>query len=309
MPQLVKERLDEPMGVSKHSNTMGVLLAESAQPAAKKEIAPVLIVYDDRGDAQNSQQASTAADSTSNAVEISITDPLADEGLDIERKRAVVFANVHLAHRMLGKAKQEEQVNIVGDPAKASSLKVFARVDLQAGSLLLLPLVPSPQFITSQSTHPDRVPTSQCDLEGRPLDIAPCARLPKVKVKGLRAAGGGAKGESAWVAPLWHIQRQKYRTTSNCVMTTISITSIATIGAYGDVLQLDEPLVVSDDKAQVPVCTNVAALAAGDELVLFKEAGAHAKAKAKNKKEKTWMQEKDALDCARATKKAKKATE
>ena len=117
MPQVVKERLDEPMGVSKHSEDP-YALAESAQPAAKKEIAPVLIVYDDLGDAQNSRQASTAAESTSKAVEFGITDPLADQDLDIEQKRAVVFANVHLAHRMLGKAKQEEQVNIVGTPLR-----------------------------------------------------------------------------------------------------------------------------------------------------------------------------------------------
>ena len=41
---------------------------------------------------------------------------------------------------------------------------------------------------------------------------------------------------------------------------------------------------------RVPVCTNDAALAAGDELVYATAA-------------KTWMQEEDAVDCARAAKK------
>ena len=50
-----------------------------------------------------------------------------------------------------------------------------------------------------------------------------------------------------------------------------------------------------------------AALAAGEELVLSKGTPATAKAKdkSKNKKSRTWMQEKDAVECARAIKKAK----
>ena len=51
----------------------------------------------------------------------------------------------------------------------------------------------------------------------------------------------------------------------------------------------------------VPVCTNDAALAAGDELVLFKPE--KAKPKQKATAATTWMQEDDAVDCARAAKK------
>ena len=90
-------------------------------------------------------------------------------------------------------------------------------------------------------------------------------------------------------------------------MIHLSVTSITTIGVVGDVLNLIQPMVVSDEKDEVLVCTNFAALAAGAELVLFKEesAKATAKAKCKHPQAKTWMQEKDALDCARATKNAK----
>ena len=72
-------------------------------------------------------------------------------------------------------------------------------------------------------------------------------------------------------------------------------------------MKLDEPVVVSDVQGEVPVCTNLAALAAGEELVLFRGTPATAKAKDKSKKEKsrTWMQEKDAVECARAVKKTK----
>ena len=69
---------------------------------------------------------------------------------------------------------------------------------------------------------------------------------------------------------------------------------------------MDEPMVAPDGAGEVPVCTNFAALAAGEELVLFKASPANAKAKPKpNKAPRTWMQEKDAVECARAAKKAR----
>ena len=78
---------------------------------------------------------------------------------------------------------------------------------------------------------------------------------------------------------------------------------------------MDEPMVVSDEADEVPVCTNFAALAAGAELMLFKDESARGgvaaapKAKGKNAKAKAraWMQEKDVMDCARAAKKARPA--
>ena len=102
---------------------------------------------------------------------------------------------------------------------------------------------------------------------------------------------------------MWHIQRHKDRNKCNCAMTMLSVTRITTVGATGDLLKLDEPMVVSDEAGEVPVCTNFAALAAGEELVLFKGENANAKAKAKAQKApRTWMQEKGAVDCARAAK-------
>ena len=73
----------------------------------------------------------------------------------------------------------------------------------------------------------------------------------------------------------------------------VSTTSILTIGAVGDLLKLDEPVVVSDVQGQVLVCTNFVALAAGEELALFRGTPAIAKAKEKSKMEKSraWMQE------------------
>ena len=89
-------------------------------------------------------------------------------------------------------------------------------------------------------------------------------------------------------------------------MATLSVTSITTIGAVGDLLKLEEPVVVSDEAGEVPVCTNFAALAAGEELVLFKASPANAQAKPKPKKApRTWMQEKDAVECDRAAQKAR----
>ena len=104
----------------------------------------------------------------------------------------------------------------------------------------------------------------------------------------------------------WHIQRHKERSKCNCAMAMLSTTSIITIGAVGDLLKLEEPVVVSDVQGEIPACTNFAALAAGEELVMFKDESENAKAKAKAKTAaRTWMHEKDAVDCARAAKKAK----
>ena len=64
-------------------------------------------------------------------------------------------------------------------------------------------------------------------------------------------------------------------------MAMLSTNSIITIGAVGDLLKLEEPVVVSDVQGEILVCTNFAALAAGEELVLFKDTPAIAKAKAK----------------------------
>ena len=82
MPKDVKEGLDEPLGVEKPSAEAGPsALAE----VAKKEIAPVLIVYDQRGEAINSQQA-TVDQSSPSAVEIVMTNAQSefDNDLDIE---------------------------------------------------------------------------------------------------------------------------------------------------------------------------------------------------------------------------------
>ena len=97
-------------------------------------------------------------------------------------------------------------------------------------------------------------------------------------------------------------------------MAALSVTSISTIGAASAVCGNDEapvctkewPMIVSDETGEVPVCTNFVALAAGEELVMFKDESENAKAKAKAKTAaRTWMHEKDAVDCARAAKKAK----
>ena len=88
-------------------------------------------------------------------------------------------------------------------------------------------------------------------------------------------------------------------------MTTLSATAITTMGAHKNdnvpMSTKDWPVLVHDEACDVPVCTNDAALAAGDELVLFKPE--KAKPKQKSKAANTWMQEKDAVDCARAAKK------
>ena len=113
---------------------------------------------------------------------------------------------------------------------------------------------------------------------------------------------------------MWHIRRNKDRSKCNCVMAALSVASISTIGAVSAVCGNGEapvctkewPMIVSDETGEVPVCTNFAALAAGEELVLFKDTTATAKAKAKPQKAaRTWMQEKDAVECARAIKKTK----
>ena len=66
-------------------------------------------------------------------------------------------------------------------------------------------------------------------------------------------------------------------------------------------------MIVSDETGEVLVCTNFVALAAGQELVMFKGESENAQAKAKAKAAaRTWMHEKDVVDCARAAKKAKR---
>ena len=114
---------------------------------------------------------------------------------------------------------------------------------------------------------------------------------------------------------MWHIRRNKDRSSCNCVMAAVSVTSISTLKAVSaacgngeaPVSTKEWPMIVSDATREVPVCTNFAALAAGEELVMFKGESENAQAKAKAKAAaRTWMQEKDAVDCARAAKKAKR---
>jgi len=86
MPKDVKEGLDEHMGVTKPSAEAGPsALAE----VAKKEIAPVMIVYDERGDAKNSQQAA-GPKSAPSAVEIPMTDLGRDNDFDTEQKNCPI---------------------------------------------------------------------------------------------------------------------------------------------------------------------------------------------------------------------------
>ena len=161
-----------------------------------------------------------------------------------QSKKTDLFAKMHLAHRKLcSTSTQVEQVKMMGDPAKATSLKVFARQDLPVGSLLLFPLVPSAQSIMATSNHPDRVPTASCDLHGRTLDIVPCVRLPKADKHNKDQPNCG--GHSTWVAPLWHIRRNKDRSKCNCVMAALCVTSISTIGAVSAVC----------GNGEAPVCT------------------------------------------------------
>ena len=259
MPPDVVEALGVPLGRAKAEEPKPSALAEEP----KKEIAPVLIVYDESGEAKNSQQAA-ATESSLNKANIDMTNPWFDNDLDTEKKRTSIFASMHVAYSLLkGSEKQTEQVNITGEPTKAKSFKVFAKKDMPVGSLLLIPLVPSAQYITATSTHPDRIPTAITDHKERPLEIAPCVRL-----------GNESSTESPCVFPFWHIQRNKEKSKCNCVMTSLSATSRTTIGAPGSdkvpMSTKEWPVLVHDETCDVLVCTNDAALAAGDELVLFK---------------------------------------
>ena len=300
MPPAVSESLGKPMGKARGIDKPAALAAGTA-PSAKKELAPVLIRFDPTGNAKNTQQADAAALADPEATQVQITDVMQHMDLDNDRRRCTLWSNLLLAHEMFGKDREPEQVVIMGDPTRPSSLKVYARKVLPAGTLLLLPLVTNMQSICTDSHHPDRVATQVCLLDGRALYIAPCVRLPKAMRPALAGSSKGLASQKDcqskdWVAPLWHIRREEERSKCNCAMTDLSVTMITTIGAGGDDLNLAEPRVVSDMEQQVPVCTNFAALAAGQELVLFKEQQAKAKGKPK-KPPRTWMQEKDAKTC------------
>ena len=100
--------------------------------------------------------------------------------------------------------------------------------------------------------------------------------------------GNKASTESPLVFPFWHLQRNKGRSKCNCVMTALSATSITTIGAPGSdkvpMSTKEWPVLVNDETCDVPVCTNDAALAAGDELVLFKPEKSKAESEIKSSK-------------------------
>ena len=301
MPPAVSDILGKPMGKARGIDKPAALAAGPA-PSLKKELAPVLIRFDATGNAKNTQQAD-AAPADAEATEVQISDVMQNMDLDNDRRRCTLWTNLLLAHEMFGKEREPEQVVIMGDPTRSSSLKVYARKVLPQGTLLLLPLVSNAQSIVTDSHHPDRVATQVCLLDGRTLYIVPCVRLPKAMRPALAGSSQGLASQKDcqskdWVAPLWHIRREEERSKCNCAMTDLSVTMITTIGAGGDNLNLADPRVVSDMEQQVPVCTNFAALAAGQELVLLKDAKAKAKGKPK-KAPRTWMQEKDAVACVK----------
>ena len=161
-------------------------------------------------------------------------------------------------------------------------------------------LTMSQWVIRSQATHPDRVHTNHFDLHGRTLDISPCVRLPKGKSRQVPMHNKvGPTAEGARVVPFGHIQREGDRTTCNSAMASVSLTRIDNLSASGEAMQLEEPMVVSDERDDIPVCTNIAALAEGTELVVQSTARQFGSRGERQTTTRTWNHDKYTQSCAR----------
>ena len=263
MSDEVRSKLGAPLGGK------AALAANSPQ-----HLQPNVITFDSAGRARNAQDERQVQ--LILEQEVQVTDD--DSGATRETKRCELFLCLHHAERMLKKSScAGGKVKVVTDPERSGGFKVLATGDIAVGTLALVPTVPSPQSINRDLSHPDRVRTT-IFFGDKEVCIAPVLRLPGKNIEG-------------WVKPFWPISRKADDRACNCQIVHMNFTNIFTLGAGSDDLKLAEPRLVTDSLVMIPVCTNTAALAAGDELVMIHMPEAQKKAKDTGKRSRTWMVE------------------
>ena len=175
----------------------------------------------------------------------------------------------HVAARALASC-LDRGIHVEGDPSSVASWRVYCSTPALAGSLLFLPLIPSPHSLGTDTVHPHRV---QCATlgNGKALYIVPY-------VRGMAKAATLAAKTSAWITPFWVIRRSQDESECNCALAEIDSNTITTIGAGGPMLKVSSPRLVTDNQLRLPVITNTRDVAADTELVIH-----FAKPKAKAK--------------------------
>ncbi|MCP4243103.1 MAG: hypothetical protein GY772_21325, partial [bacterium] len=182
---------------------------QGAAPAATPEApaaasAPRLARFNASGDVIASDAPAAPKE---DAVPLPWAAGLAAESAEVEAQRCGYFHHLLALARVLPQV-TEEMLQV---RAKGSVYSVVAVKDLRAGSVALLPLVRSPQYIVPTATHPACVPT-YIECAGGSLFVNPCLKA-RGKSNGLAPAGSD---EELWLPPFWAVRRSALPEECNC---------------------------------------------------------------------------------------------
>ena len=249
----------------------------SEEADSKTALAPRIIRFGGDGKAVNEQEAVPEVDKK---TLIAITTVSKNNDVMLERLRVACYHALYTCWDMYCVG-GDALVKVQGNPSKVSTWKVLSVSNTVAGSLVILPLVPSSSSIGLDSLHPNRVPTSVRMPEGKELCISPSLRTCSSS-----STAADAKG---WIQPFWVMTRSANRVVCNCEMTHIVVNTVCSGGAGLPPFALKEPRALSDGEMTVPCCSNFKELAENEELVLHWNP--QSQDKAKEKRGRTWMQD------------------
>ena len=179
--------------------------------------------------------------------------------------KAKIFEALHICARAVCAVKSLEKVQVEGDPAKIATFRVYCSKPALAGSLLFLPLIPSPQSIGQDCVHPHKVQCCVLD-DGKPMHIAPCVRVDGRQARSTKEQVEKRGVVANWVVPFWVIRRSQDKE-CNCTFAEIDWQVIFMAGIGGT--DIESPRVVFDSSLKLPVITNTSSLEKDTELVIL----------------------------------------
>ena len=221
MPEDTSQKLGPPMGGPAKDPKPELPVNNKGNAPAEKRM--MLVSYDEQGNAVRTEGAALAADGPNiEVLSLTATDRRQDAVREVAK--AKLFEALHVCAQADNAVKSLAKAQAEGDPASLKTVRVFCKEEAAIGTLMFLPLVPSVQSISEDSTHPHKVRCQVFD-SGGDLTIAPCIKL-MPRDAALAAARKGK--EKDWAVPFWLMRRSSVRGECNCVIEHIQVDVILT---------------------------------------------------------------------------------
>ena len=217
---------------------------------------PVVIIYNNSGEATNSQQVVQSAEVTATKLPISVGGATDDEN---SWKHSVVIG-------LLAACKHFSEACPIDDTTlevlHGTKTFVQSQKTWETGTLVLVPKVPGIGNVALKSRpemlkNPMMIDLGRADADGKVFVLLPAVKLPR---KGIDPN----KNPDLWtVIPAWLARRSTCQEECNMELQQLPLDSVSTVGDSSGTCFLATSAIV------VPVFSNIKQIEKGDEIVMY----------------------------------------